>query len=180
MPNFDGVNEASERAMTQPGTIDIFKIAKIEFSQTKNNLKDYMKTTFENKDTGFIHNFFMTNEQTLSRIQSLAKACTGGPLKGEVTNPQLKALFVGKTVALKVTGRVGDNGKGYPDLSFGGFAKPASQLGELSFTAKEQENIDAAKEAIRAAHITNADNESAPPPTAAGGQTEAVDEGKVF
>lgn len=165
--NFDNIETASERIMTQPGTIGVFKIAKVEFGESKQKGTKYLKMIFEDKNSSFNHSFYMV-EKALSRLQSLAKAVLGAELRGDNSNEQLIAKFTGKQVALKVTGQVSDQGKGYPNLSFGGFCKPAGEVQFLEFNSKEDEEIEAAKAAMARNTTATADVESGEPAVAAG------------
>lgn len=166
MVDFTGVPEASDKAMTSPGTIDVFKITGVEFAETQNTGKPFMKVVFENKDSSFSHNFFMT-QPALPRIQALARAVTGQPFTGnQVTEEQIASALKGKEVALKVLGRVNEEtGKGYPDLGFGGFGKSVAQKDELIFSATEQRIVNDTLEAIAQSRMGNADSEQAPAPS---------------
>lgn len=173
MINFAGVDEARDKGFTSPGTIDIFEITNIEFVESPNG-KPYMKTRFENASSSFNHNFFLT-EKALPRVQALATYTLDRKLDGEMTEDSLKAAFMNKKLALKVTGRVGDNGMGYADLPFGGYGKPVSKLEELTsigFSTSEQTGIDEAIEAINASRSASPDSESSTAGTPAIAGTE--------
>jgi hypothetical protein len=159
--NFDGINEAEEMNIVAPGTIALFQVIKGEKKSNANG-KDYLELTFQ-QDTGseFRHQFYLS-KGALPRIQHLYKAITGNKIEGAMTVEGLVQAFKSKKFAMKVTGRVGNNGKSYCDLSFGGFAAPADKLNELSFTPKEQAAIDEAIENERNS-LTIADSEAGAP-----------------
>jgi hypothetical protein len=168
--NFDNVTAAAEKIMTPPGTIDVFKISKVEFGSSKNKQTGFMKLTFENKDSSFNHSFYFS-EKALPRIQSLAEAL-GSKLAGAMTDESLTARFLNKEIGLKVTGQVSDQGKGYPNLSFGGFCKPKTEVQFLAFNSKEKEEIEAAKSAMARNSSNTADQEEANMETAGAGTGE--------
>lgn len=157
--NFSGVEEAKELRMTPPGTIDVFKIQKVEFNASKNKGTMYMGVQFSRKEDGFQHSFFLT-EKALPRIQSLVKAATGKALDGEMEEQGMISMLEGKEIALRVTGKISENGKGYPDLPFGGFAKPAKQKDELTFSVTEKAQIAKTLEAIMNASSTPTESSS--------------------
>lgn len=159
--NFDSVGEAEEMNIVQPGTKAIFKIIKGEGKQNANG-KDYLELTFQ-QDTGaeFRHQFYLS-PKALPRIQHLYKAVTGSKIQGAITVEGIIAALMNKKFAMKVTGRVGSNGKTYCDLSFGGFAAPVDKLDELAFTPKEQQSIDEALENQKNS-MSIADSESGAP-----------------
>lgn len=161
--NFDGVDEASEKEFTMPGVKGVFSISKVEFATSKNG-KDYGEVTFDNVVSHFRHRFYMS-EGAISRMQTVYKAATGGQalIGNNVAESAIIAALTGKQVALKVVGRVGNDGKGYADLSFGGFAKMPGQLAELEFTPKEKELIQAAKAATANQVAASPDTEAAAP-----------------
>jgi hypothetical protein len=166
--NFDGIDAAASKSLTEPGTIDVFKISGVEFADSKTKKTPYMRITFENKDSNFSHSFFLVGKDAdktkkmLSRIQLLMVSVNGeeGKLKGNVTEEGIKKALLNKEVALKVLGEVSSNGKGYPTLGFSAFAKKKEEVDFLSFTSQEQKLIDAAKEAIEASRSGGADQES--------------------
>lgn len=158
--NFDGIEAAADRIMTQPGTIGVFKIVKPEFGESKEKHTRYLKLVFEDKTSSFSHSFYLS-EKALPRLQSLAEASLGAKLTGNLNDEQIIAKFTGKEVALKVTGQVSTTGKGYPNLSFGGFCKPKGEVQFLEFNSKEVEEIEAAKAAIARNPGASADQESA-------------------
>ena len=161
--NFDGVEEA-QSGMTAPGTKGIFKITKVE-AKTNMNGKEYLAITFESEDgSSFTHMFYWT-EKAVSRIQHLWKHATGTKLEGEVAIQQVIAGLTGKKVGLKVIGRIGTNGRSYPDLSYGGFAcdATAEEVAKLQFTATEQRAVDAALENAQNQGVENADSEAPTP-----------------
>lgn len=145
--NFDNVSSAAERIMTQPGTLGIFKISEVTFGVSKEKQSPFMELTFEDKDSSFKHPFYLS-EKALPRIQSVIKAVMGKEVKGNINEEQLVVMLKGKEIALKVTGQVSNKGKGYPNLSFGGFCKPKGEVQFLEFNSKENDEIAAAKAAI--------------------------------
>lgn len=160
--SFDNVEEVSAKGFTEPGTKGKFKIAKVEFENSKNKGTRGMVVTFEDKTSSFRHTFWMT-EKALGRIQSLSVAATGEKLTGDVSEDALKKKLEGKFLGLKVTGTVSDSGKGYADVPFSGFCTSKDKVEELSFSAKEQGDINRALEAIRNAAPVNADKETDSP-----------------
>lgn len=137
--NFKGVSEVKEKGATRPGTIGVYKISDVKFDTTKNKGTYYMGITFSSDADEFNHSFFLS-QKALSRVVSLVKHASGTVLDSEVAEEKLIALLKGKQVALKVTARIDEsNGRAYADLSFGGFSKPAAEVGSLAFTTKEEE-----------------------------------------
>jgi hypothetical protein len=168
--NFDNVQDTG-RPMTSPGTIAVFEISKIEFKLSKEKNSPYAELEFteEGGATGFRESFYLT-EKALPRLQHVAINFMGAKLAGDLTEEQIVAKLSKKRGGLKVGGRVSSNGKGYPSLAFGGFAKPAGQVGELSFTAAEEAQNTAAIEAIKNSQSSQADSEGSgggntPPPS---------------
>lgn len=176
--NFDGVEAASGISMTMPGTIGLFNIGKVEFGASKEKSTPFMKLTFEcykrrendnkmvDESSSFNHAFYMSSEGALKRVQYLALVMFGQEFTGRLTEAQLTAAFLGKKVALKVSGQVGNNGKGYPDLSFAGFAKKIEECENLSFNSQEAADIRDALEAIKEARSSNSDKETEAAPSA--------------
>ena len=176
--NFKGVEEAKDSTMTRPGTIDVFEIKEVKFETTKGKGTYYCGVTFARKNDNFRHSFFLT-EKAVGRLKALIKAATGKVLEEEVFEDQIKVMLEGKKVALKVTGKVDEtNGRGYPDLAFGGFAKDPSMVGELSFSDQENDKNKAALEAIAHARPEAADGAESEKTTApaAGAPGTAKDE----
>jgi len=161
--NFDGVQDAKGGDMVLPGTKAIFTIAEVEHGTSTNKGTPYLKMKFLSDDgASFTHSFYLS-EKALSRIQHLWKHSHGGEeLKGQVTIEGLIAGFKGRKVGLKVTGMIGNNGKTYPDLPFGGFAcdPTAEALEELQFTSTEQADIAKALENREKQSVNNADIET--------------------
>lgn len=170
--DFTGVEAASEKTLTSPGTRAVFKCSEVKFDISQNG-KDFMEVTFDNNSSSFRHRFYMT-EGAYPRVQFLHKAIyNGDELTGAVNETQLIAKFKDKEVALKVGGRVGNDGKGYPDLGFGGFAKHPTRLAELEYSTAEQAAVDEALEANRNYNNASPDAENngqagAPAPAATG------------
>jgi hypothetical protein len=142
--DFNNVNEASGGDMVKPGYKGIFAITEVKDEKNTND-KQYLGITFTCADGSMRHSFY-TSKAALPRIQHLWKKATQSDLTGNVTEQQIIAGLTGKNVGLKVTGRIGNNGKTYPDLSFGGFACVATpeELELLVFTKREEEDIAAA------------------------------------
>ena len=162
--NFDNVDEVSG-GYSQPGTIAVFTVDGVEFG-TSDNGKDYMEVNFkENPSTSLKHRFYMS-EGALPRVQSLYKAAVGNKLEGQnVSEAMIIAGLQGKQIALKVTAKIND-GKVYSDLPFGGFCKPAAQISELAFTAKEAGELEDAKLVARNAAAAAPGTAAGPAPTA--------------
>jgi hypothetical protein len=158
--NFSNVKEATGGEMVLPGTKAIFTIESVEHG-TSTNGKDYLLVNFTSEAGSFKHYFYLV-DGALSRIQHLWKHSHGGnELSGEVSIEGLIAGLKGKRVALKVTGRIGNNGKTYPDLPFGGFAADATEegLASLEFSAREQNDIVAALKNLQNQSVQTADAE---------------------
>jgi hypothetical protein len=66
-------------------------------------------------------------------------------------------MFKGKKLPLKITPQIGKDGKVYANLPFGGFS--ARSTGDLSFSAKELQEIEAAKVIANKSNVANADSE---------------------
>ena len=148
--NFKGVEEAKERVMTRPGTIDVFDITEVKFDTTKNKGTYYMGVTFSRKADEFQHSFFLS-EKALPRVVTLLKHAAGTELDSEVMEEKLIAMLKGKKVAMKVTAKFDEeNGRAYADLSFGGFCKSPDKIKELAFTNKELELNKRAEEVFAA------------------------------
>lgn len=166
--DFTGTEAAASKPYTRPGTIDVFKIVKVEFASSKNTAKPYLKATFENKDSMFSHSFFLigkdadSTKKVLSRVQYLLVTIHGeaGKLTGKITEDQIKAKLLNKEIGLKVKGEVSDQGKGFATLSFAGFASKPEEVQFLSFTKEEQQSNEEALEAINASRSGRADTES--------------------
>lgn len=154
--DFTGVDIAGA-GMTQPGTKGIFVIKDLKFGLSSVKSTAQVEITYAEEGPqgkGTITEFkkaYFFSEKALPSLQTLVKAVTGSKMEGKMTQEQFEAKMKGKRVALKVTGRVGSNGGGYPELSFGGFCAPVAELESLAFTKREQDDIDAAKEAQKAA-----------------------------
>ena len=149
--SFKGVEEAKERIMTPVGTIDVFTIEEVKFDATTKKGTYYMGVTFGRLTDSFNHSFFLS-EKALPRVKSLCKVAGKelGP-EDELAEEQLKALLTGKKMALKVIPKFDEeNGKVYPDLPFGGFAKTVDKKDELAFSDQEKANIAKAKQMIAA------------------------------
>lgn len=145
--NFTNVSAPVEKTMTKPGTIGVFKIENIEFAAASTGT-EYMQVTFDNGDSSFKERFFLT-EKSLGRVKALWSDVVGNELEGNVTYEQLSSGLSNKSVGLKVSGRVNaETGRGYPSLPYGGFSKPASEVGKLSFSNSQKEDIEAALKAI--------------------------------
>lgn len=166
--NFDNVTATADKGYTRPGVIDIFKITKVEFGNSKNAGTPGMTLTFENLDSFFSHTFYLrgkTPESTktmLGRVQALLGYIHGeaGKLTGSITGPILTAKLKDKELALKVVGKVSDQGKGFADLSFGGFGKNKSELSFLRFTAEEERLNTRANDAIESSRASRSDSEN--------------------
>jgi len=165
--NFDGV-EASDKAYTRPGTIGIFKITDLSIGKSKTKQTPGMTVKFENEDSQFSHTFYLqasTPEKTkklLGRVQALYSYIygEGNKLSGGINNAILTAKFKGKELALKVSGEVSSNGKGFATLSYSGFGRPVAEKDFLRFTAEEENAVSAALQAIEASRSSsNADGE---------------------
>lgn len=174
--SFDGVQAAEGISMTMPGTVGLFNIGKVEFGASKEKQTTYMKLTFQSKkvrneqgqlideESSFNHSFYMT-PGALKRAQYLAKVMFDQEFTGTLTETQLTQAFLNKDVALKVSGQVSDKGKGYPELSFAGFAMKASEFlqdpGKLTFNSTERSAVVEALQAIKDSRSSNADSEGA-------------------
>lgn len=178
--NFDEVEVPSGISMTMPGTIGLFNIGKVEFGNSKTNQTPFMKLTYNCKkrrendgklvdeQSSFNHSYYMTSTGTkggaLQRVQYLAEVMFGQKFSGKLSEEALTQAFLGKDVALKVSGQTGNNGKGYPDLSFAGYAKKASDFladpSILSFNSQEAADIKDALDAIKESRSSNADSEA--------------------
>lgn len=166
--NFDGVDVTADKSITRPGTIDVFKITSLKVESSKNTNTPYIKVQFENQDSSFNHSFFLAGKdpdktkKVLARVQTLLVAIGGesNRLSGKVTSEQLTAKLLNKEVALKVSGEVSSNGKGFPTLSYAGFCKSKEEVEFLKFTKDEQTAIDEALEAIQNSRSSNADAET--------------------
>lgn len=181
--NFEGVEAAKGGSFTQPGTIGVFNISKVEFGTSKEKQTPFMRLVFDcqkikneegiliDESSSFPHEFYMTTA-ALKRVQYLSVVMFDEELTGEVTDKNLIAKFLDKQIALKVTGKVSDKGKGYADLPWAGFAKKASEFindtSILNFSAQERASVEEALEAIKNSSSAKADSESAPVPTAEG------------
>jgi len=172
--NFDSVEEAEGSNMTQPGTIEIFKITEGEFVSSKEKGTPGIKLTFlEKAGSSFSHNFWLT-AKALGRIKHLVKHAAQQELSGNVTPSQIIAMVKDKKLPLKVTAQINtQNGRVYPDLPFGGFS--ANKVEELSYTGKENEEIAKGKALASQNHVSNADSEIADAPVSPGNQVEADD-----
>jgi hypothetical protein len=157
--NFDNVADKSA-GFVQPGTIDVFKIVETEVAKAKTGT-DQLVATFKNEDGESYKHYFAWTEKAAVNINHLVKNATGAGLSGDVQLNAIAAQLKGRKVALKITGKISQNGKGYADLPFGSFAAPADQKDSLSFTAGEQTKIENARNATGSA--SGADGETAAP-----------------
>lgn len=163
--NFAGVEEAG-LSMTSPGTFDIFEIAGMKFGVSTGKQVPEVEVTFNQKPgvtalSSFRKKYFFT-EKAMPSFQHLVAKSTGNKLTATVTEEQLTALLKGKKLGLKVTGSVGSNGKGYPDLPFSGFACSTADFAAFKasgFSPAEQELINKAIEAISTSSSSGADND---------------------
>jgi len=146
--NFENVKAAEEgKPMTLPGTTAIFNIEDIEFKQD-NNGKEFFLVTFARNEDSFREYYYLT-EKAAERFVYLYEKVMGTDSLPEQEEGIIRALK-GKPIALKVSGNVNpDTGKGYPSLSFSGYARPVSLINELSFNSVEKRNIEEALEAQR-------------------------------
>jgi hypothetical protein len=165
--DFDNVNEAAGGDLIKPGYKGIFTISEVKDEKNANE-KQYFGITFTCDDGSFKQQFY-TSQPALPRIKHLWSRATQSELSGQVTEQQIIAGLTGKKVGLKVSGRVGSNGKTYPDLSFGGFACVATpeELEALQFTKKEKEDIEAALANLATQEAENADSETGSQPAPA-------------
>lgn len=164
--NFKGVEKAKESTMTRPGVIDVFEIKEVKFDTTPKKGTYYMGVSFSRKADNFSHSFFLS-EKALPRVKSLVEYATGKSLEEELQEDQLIALLTGKKLGLKVTGKIDpENGRAYPDLSFGGFGCIAADVEKLVFNEVELEKNEKAKAALASASIANAESADSPMPAA--------------
>jgi len=175
--NFDGVEEAEGSNMTEPGMITIFKIIEGEFISSKEKGTPGIKLTFVEKDgSSFTHNFWLT-AKALGRIKHLAKYAANATLSGQILPSQIIAMVKDKKLPLKITAQINtQNGRVYPDLPFGGFS--AEKVEDLTFTAKENEEIAKGKALASENHVSNSDTETptaGAPAATPGTQDEADD-----
>lgn len=164
--NFDNVDEPG-KPLTSPGTIAIFLMGDVKFDSSKDKGTPYLGVNFKELGEGgavvsqFTESFY-TTQKAMPRIQHLVSRSTGAKLAGDVTEEQIVAKLSNKKVALKVGGRVGSNGNGYPRLGFGNFAAAPDKIGELSFTPAEKAEVEKALQAIAESRSRQADDDSAP------------------
>jgi hypothetical protein len=154
------------KGFTEPGVIDVFAIAKVEFKVNETNGKESFQVTFERKEDSFREYFHLT-EKAAPRFIYFYSKVTGTENLPESEQGIITAL-TGKSIAVKVIGSVNEqSGKGYPCLPFAGFARPADLISELKFSNNELGKIEGAKLAQRssaAATSTQNGSESAPVP----------------
>ena len=154
--DFTGVKKAD--SFTVPGTIADFTIADTEHMHSEKKGTPGLKCTFqEAAGSSFSHTFWLT-ANALSRLQSLAEYVGVPPLTGPKTGAQLEAIFKGKKLPLKIIPQVTNDGKVYADIPFGDFS--ASNVNELSFTAKELKDIENAEAISSRTSVVNADSET--------------------
>lgn len=169
--DFSGSKAAVELILTLPGTIGVFLSSKVEFGESKDKHTPFMKLTFESKQikddkgalvahkSSFNHTFYLSGG-AMDRIQYLHKVLYGEEMRGNIDTVTLTQKFLNKELALKVSGTVNtSNGKGYPDLSYAGFAKKIAEINDLKFTAREQKENEVANHAIINGGLDNADKE---------------------
>lgn len=169
--NFEGTTgEAQDIQYTDPGTIDVFSIEDVKFD-TYSTGTPYMQMDFKSDEAGqFNHRFVLrgkdaeTTVKVLERIQHVHKTLFGEIISGDASTDKLKNAFKGKKIALKVVGRIADDGKVYADLPYLSFAAKPADIGELSFTNKQNELIADCRAAIAARSSQPASNgqQSAP------------------
>ena len=132
------VEAAADRGFTSPGTIDVFGLDEIKFDKV--NEKEIFEITFGRKDDSFRETFYLT-EKASPRFVYLWEKLMGTEAQIPQEEAGVIAALKGKKLGLKVGGRIGTIGKGYPSLPFSGFACAVDQLSELSFSTKEKVGI---------------------------------------
>lgn len=157
--NFNNVEAAKGYNNTEPGTIGNFIISETEFVKSRDKGTPGLKCTFTHKTDGstFPHTFWLT-AGALPRIQAMAEVALGQKLSGDITGPNLCAMFKGKELPLKVTAQIDEKkGRVYADLPFGGFTD--KDISELKFSANEKAEIEKSKTVTVKSDPVNADTE---------------------
>lgn len=145
--NFNDVKAAEEgKPMTPPGTIAVFTIEEVKFNQA--NGKENFQVTFSRNEDSFREYFHLT-EKAAERFVYLYNKVMGTETLPE-SEAGIIAALTGKSLALKVVGSINNQtGKGYPGLPYSGYARPAAEIADLSFSNTEQGKIQAVIEAQR-------------------------------
>lgn len=159
--DFKGVDQAKGKPMTVPGTIGLFTITAVKFDKSKEKQTPYMEVTFDHESDGtqFRHSFYLS-QKALPRIQHLIASATGSEITEKITHEILPKKLMGKKIGLKVLGEISNKGKGFPTISYSGFATSPEEVQFLSLTSLEKEACEAAKEAMKRSTVENADTES--------------------
>jgi len=170
--NFNNVESAEGYNNTEPGTIAVFKISDAEFVKSKDKGTPGLKCTFEQTGPNtladekeakrgigstFPHSFWLT-ANALPRIQHLAEHALKQKLSGDLTGPNLVAMFKGKELPLKVTAQIDERtGRVYANLPFGGFS--ADNISDLKLSSAEQAEIAKSKSVVAKTNVATADAE---------------------
>jgi hypothetical protein len=170
--NFNNVESAEGYNNTEPGTIAVFKISNAEFVKSKDKGTPGLKCTFEQTGSNtladekeakrgigstFPHSFWLT-ANALPRIQHLAEHALKQKLSGDLTGPNLVAMFKGKELPLKVTAQIDErSGRVYANLPFGGFS--AENISDLKLSSAEQAEIAKSKSVVAKTNVATADIE---------------------
>lgn len=135
--------------LTAPGTIAVFKLKEVEVFAEPGKTPRY-QVTFEESDGGpsFKHSFFIT-DKAIPRFRYLMEKALQSEDLGNMEEAQIITGLTGKELGLKVSGEISKDGKGFPTLSFGGFASSPAEVGTLKLTRKEEGDVQAALEAQR-------------------------------
>lgn len=178
--NFQGVEEAG-LSMTSPGTIDAFEIKELKFGLSSQKATPEVEVTFvQDKGTSSFRKKFFFSEKAITSFQHLVVKATGSKFtEPNMTEEQMVLKLKGKRVGLKVLGRKADNGQGYPDIAFGGFACTIAELPAFKasgFTDLEKAAIkDAIDAQLASRSAGNADSSGSGAPTEGQSSSSAGD-----
>ena len=158
------------KPMTDPGTIAVFNIDKVEF---KDKGTENFEVRFSRDEDAFTEWFYLT-EKAAARFVYFFQKVTDNPDGLPPSSEQgVIAALTDKSVALRVSGKINPkNGKGGPTLPYSAFARKPSLLQELKdrgFSSSETGDINAALLAIQ----TPKENGEVKPPEQSGSEADS-------
>ncbi len=147
--NFTGVEAAKGGNFVDPGVIGLFKVTDMEMVAATDKVKQHMTVIFQGeKEEGMYKERFFISEKALGRFKYFIEELTGNAPDGDLQISRIKDACLGKITGLKIGGTVGDNGKGYSELSYADFMIKPEDIADAKFSVKEQAAITAALAAI--------------------------------
>ncbi len=153
--DFKGVKTATGGSFVEPGVIAVFKVTEVEMIEATDTQKQHLAVTFQGEaEEGTYKEKFFITEKSLPRLKYFIEELTGAVPDGALQISRIKEACIGKLTGLKISGTIGNNGKGYSELGYAGFMCKPENIAELKFSAKEQASVAASLEA-RAKVVTS-------------------------